>query len=132
MNPEHLRPIGDNVLIRLDPPEETSRGGLILPDTKRSSSTSGTVVAVGSGWRPVKKVQPIPLAVGDRVIINRYGGQTVDGEKRFRTEDDGVGYVLVSTWVVLAVIEDDTQADHSPVEAVHTPGVGWTLPEHAP
>lgn len=49
-----LRPIGHRILVKPDEPEETSAGGLILPQQRDHVATSGIVVAVGPGGSLVR------------------------------------------------------------------------------
>jgi len=72
-----LKVLGDHVLIKADA-EETTRGGILLPDTAREKPQRGTVIAVGEGRRLDNgKVVPLELKVGDRVIFSKYGGTEV-------------------------------------------------------
>ena len=41
-----LKVLGDRVLVKPDP-EEESRGGILLPDTAKEKPQRGTVIAVG-------------------------------------------------------------------------------------
>lgn len=78
-----VRPLGDKVLIKPREEEETSVGGIVLPDSAKEKPQEGEVVAVGagkildSGERSEMSVQ-----VGDVVIYSKYGGTevTIDGE----------------------------------------------------
>jgi len=77
-----LKVLGDHVLVRPDE-EETTRGGILLPDTARERPQRGTVVAVGEGRRLDNgKLVPLEVKVGDRVIFSKYGGTEVrDGDE---------------------------------------------------
>ncbi|MGQ9732406.1 MAG: co-chaperone GroES [Candidatus Zipacnadales bacterium] len=79
-----LKVIGDRVLIKQDP-EEESKHGILLPDSAKEKPQRGTVIAVGEGRRldNGKLVAP-PVAVGDRVIYSKYGGTEVrDGDEEY-------------------------------------------------
>jgi chaperonin GroES len=79
-----LKVLGDHVLVRPDE-EETTRGGILLPDTARERPQRGTVMAVGEGRRLDNgKVVPLGVKVGDRVIFSKYGGTEVrDGDQEY-------------------------------------------------
>jgi chaperonin GroES len=63
-------------LIKKDAAEE-KMGGLYLPTGVHKNHT-GTVIGVGPGKYSDRGVLlPIDLKVGDRVIFNQHGGQTV-------------------------------------------------------
>ena len=79
-----LKVLGDRVLVKVDP-EETTRGGIYLPDSAQEKPQRGTVVAIGEGRRldSGKLVDP-ELKVGDRVIFSKYGGTEVtDGVEEY-------------------------------------------------
>jgi chaperonin GroES len=86
-----LKVIGNRVLVKVDP-EETTRGGIYLPDSAQEKPQRGTVMALGEGRRldSGKLVKP-PVTVGDRVIFSKYGGTEVkDGDEEYiilSTED---------------------------------------------
>jgi chaperonin GroES len=77
-----LKVLGDRVLVKQDP-EETSKSGILLPDSAKEKPQRGTVVAVGEGRRLDNgELAPPPVKVGDRVIYSKYGGTEVkDGDE---------------------------------------------------
>jgi chaperonin GroES len=84
-----LKVLGDRVLVKPDP-EEESRGGILLPDTAKEKPQRGTVIAVGEGRRlDDGKIIPPPVKVGDRVIFSKYGGTEI--------EDGGEEYMVLSS-----------------------------------
>ena len=73
-----LKPLGNRVLVRRLEEETTVKGGIILPDTAKKKQEMTEVVAVGPG----KKTQdgkhlPIPVKVGDTILVDKYAGQDV-------------------------------------------------------
>ena len=74
-----LEPLGDRVIIRPIEKEETSKGGIILPDTAKEKPQEGEIIAVGLG-----KVKDdgtriaMDVKVGDRVIYAKYAGTEVE------------------------------------------------------
>lgn len=78
-----LKPLGDRVLVQRSEVSETLKGGIILPDTAKKKQETATVIAVGSGTTTSEgKHIPIPVNVGDTVLMDKYSGQevTLDGE----------------------------------------------------
>ena len=77
-----LRVLGDRVLVKPDPEEETKHG-IVLPDSAKEKPQRGTVVAVGTGRRLDNgELDPPPVEVGDRVIYSKYGGTEIeDGDE---------------------------------------------------
>ena len=79
----NLQPLGDRLIVRAVPEEETTASGIVLPDTAKEKPQKGEVLAVGTG-RLDDDGQRIPLDVtaGDKVVYSKYGGTeiVVDGE----------------------------------------------------
>ncbi len=71
-------PLGDKVVIRRQEAEDTTAGGIVLPDTARDKPQRGEVVAVGDGHTK-DDGSKIPLTVkeGDRVIFSSYAGDEI-------------------------------------------------------
>ena len=78
-----LRPMHDFVLVKRFVEDETSQGGIILPDQSRSKSERGEVLAVGPGRFADngKRIEP-QVKKGDVVWLPRYGGQAVGPNDR--------------------------------------------------
>ena len=64
--------------------EETTKSGLVLPDTAKEKPQQATVISVGHGKRDKDgKRQPLDVKAGDKVLIGKYAGTEVkiDGEE---------------------------------------------------
>jgi chaperonin GroES len=94
----NLRPMDDRVVVEPLAAEETTAGGIVLPDSAKEKPQRGTVIAVGpgklldSGHRG-----ELSVAVGDLVIYGRYGGSDIeiDGrEMKILRESDILAKVL--------------------------------------
>lgn len=74
-----LRPLDDRVVVKPIEAEETTAGGIVLPDTAKEKPQRGTVVAVGPG-RLLDNGQrgQLSVAVGDEVIYGKYGGTDIE------------------------------------------------------
>ncbi|HEY4003470.1 MAG TPA: co-chaperone GroES [Candidatus Xenobia bacterium] len=83
-----LQPLGDRVVVKPLAQEETTRGGIILPDTAKEKPTKGEVIAVGPG-RVTDEGKKIPMHVkaGDKVLYGKYSGTEV--------KIDGVEYTIL-------------------------------------
>jgi chaperonin GroES len=57
-----IRPMNDNVLVLRVEEEQTTAGGIIIPDTAKKKPQEGKVIAVGSG-KSGKDGKRIPLDV---------------------------------------------------------------------
>ena len=78
-----FRPLHDRVLVRRVEAEEKTAGGIIIPDTAKEKPQEGEIIAVGPGGRDDhRKLIPIDLKSGDRVLFGKWSGTEVkvDGE----------------------------------------------------
>ncbi|QDU79274.1 10 kDa chaperonin [Polystyrenella longa] len=79
-----LKPLDDRIVVKQIEAEETTAGGIVLPDAAKEKSQRGEVVALGPG-RLLDSGErcPIGLEVGDQVLFGKYGGSDieVDGEE---------------------------------------------------
>ena len=88
-----IRPLQDRVLIRRVEEEETSAGGIIIPDTAKEKPQEGQVVATGKGKvRDDGKITPLDVKAGDRVLFSKYAGTdvTLDGQEYTILREDDV------------------------------------------
>ena len=74
-----IRPLDDRVVVEPIEAEETTAGGIVLPDTAKEKPQRGTVVAVGPG-KLLDNGQrgELSVAVGDEVIYGKYGGSDIE------------------------------------------------------
>jgi chaperonin GroES len=87
-----LRPLMNRVLIKKTEPLTKSKGGILLPDSKKDQLNFGTVIAVGPG-RVLDdgKLRPCAVKEGDVVLLPEYGGSMVtlgDNQDYFLYRDD--------------------------------------------
>ncbi|RMF13749.1 MAG: co-chaperone GroES [Candidatus Dadabacteria bacterium] len=93
----NLRPLHDRVIVERVESEETTKSGIIIPDTAKEKPQEGKVIAVGDGKVVDGKKQEMNVKAGDRVLFSKYAGTeiTVDGEE----------YLIMREDDILAVIE---------------------------
>jgi len=80
-----LKPLDDRVVVEVLEEEQTTSGGIVLPETAQKKPQEGKVLAVGPG-KLLDNGERVPLAVkvGDVVIFAKYGGTEVRvGEKEY-------------------------------------------------
>ncbi len=78
-----FRPLADRVLIRRVEEDNTTKGGLIIPDAAKEKPQEGVVIAVGPGARDESGILVAPdLRAGDRILFGKWSGTEVkvDGE----------------------------------------------------
>ncbi len=79
-----LTPLHDRILVRRVEESETTRGGIIIPDTAKDKPQEGEVIAVGKGKvNEEGKVRPLDVKEGDRILFGKYSGTDIkiDGEE---------------------------------------------------
>jgi chaperonin GroES len=88
-----LTPLHDRILVKRLEEAQTTRGGLIIPDTAKDKPQQGEVIAVGKG-RKNEKGETFALDVkpGDTVLFGKYAGSevTLDGEELLIMKEEEV------------------------------------------
>ena len=77
-------PLHDRVLVKRLEAEETTKGGIIIPDTAKEKPQEAEVLAVGKGRVSEDgKVVPLDVKKGDKVLIGKFSGTevTIEGEE---------------------------------------------------
>ena len=77
-------PLHDRVLVRRVEEAETTRGGIIIPDSAKDKPQEGEVISVGKGKISEEgKVRPLDVKEGDRILFGKYAGTEIkiDGEE---------------------------------------------------
>jgi chaperonin GroES len=92
-----LTPLGDRVVIKPAGREETTKSGIVLPDTAKEKPQRGTVIAAGQGRRDEDGDRiPMDVQVGDEVLFAKYAGT------EFKLEEEDL--LILSEKDILAVI----------------------------
>jgi chaperonin GroES len=77
----NLTPLHDRVIVKAAKPEETTKGGIIIPDTAKEKPMQGEIIAVGNGKIAEDgKVTPLTVKVGDKVLYGKYSGTEINVE----------------------------------------------------
>ena len=87
-----MKPINDRVIVKPAPAEETTKGGIIIPDTAKEKPQRGEIVAVGPG----KDGNLMTVQQGDIVLYGKYAGQevTIEGNDYLIMREDDILVVL--------------------------------------
>ena len=88
-----VKPLSDRVLVKPNPAEEKTAGGLFIPDTAKEKPLMGKVVAAGPGTAEIK----MEVKVGDTVMYGKYAGT----ELHYEGED----YLVMKQADIIAVID---------------------------
>jgi chaperonin GroES len=92
-----FRPLHDRVLVRRLEQQETTKGGIIIPDTAKEKPMEGKVVAVGTGYHLENgTVRPLALKENDTIIFNKWSGTeiTIDGEEYLVMKESDIMGIL--------------------------------------
>ena len=85
-----LKPIGNRVVAQRTEQEETTKGGIILPDSAKQKQETAVVVAIGGG-------KEISVAVGDVILMDKYASQEV--------KIDDEEFIVVKAEDIIAIVE---------------------------
>lgn len=92
-----FRPMDDRVLLDPCDADETTSGGIILPDTAREKPQRGLVIAVGPGkLLDSGNRGEMSVGIGDEVFYGKYSGTEID----FGTDQ----YVVLRETDILAIV----------------------------
>ena len=91
-------PLHDRILIRRVEEAETTRGGIIIPDSAKDKPQEGEVISVGKGKvNEDGKVRPLDVKEGDRILFGKYSGAEI--------KLDGEDYLILREDEILGVVE---------------------------
>lgn len=76
-----IRPLGDRVIVQAMT-QETSKSGIIIPDTAKEKPQQGKVIAVGPGRLSDtgERLKP-EVKEGDVVLFGKYSGTEIEVDK---------------------------------------------------
>lgn len=103
-NPSGIVPLDLRVLVRPDPVEELTKGGIILiaTDQEKYAQCKATLIEAGeNAWEEAASRSPhfTKPGPGDRILIAKYGGILLKG-------NDGVDYRIMNDEDVVARLEE--------------------------
>lgn len=74
-NPMTQIPVGERIIVKPDPVEEITKGGIVLADTAKEKSIIGTVISIGDEKRFKFQLKP-----GQRVRFSQYAGTEIQNK----------------------------------------------------
>jgi chaperonin GroES len=92
-----LTPLHDRIVVKRVAESETTKGGIIIPDTAKDKPQEGEVIAVGKGKSNDEgKVFPLAVKAGDRILFGKYAGTEIkiDGEELLIMREEEVLGIL--------------------------------------
>ncbi len=94
----NLRPLYDRIVVKRIEEQETTRKGIIIPDSAKEKPQEGEVLAVGHGKRLESgELVALDVKVGDRILFGKYSGS--------ETKLDGVEYIIMREDDVLGILD---------------------------
>jgi chaperonin GroES len=94
----NIRPLYDRILVKRIEEQETTRNGIIIPDSAKEKPQQGEVVAIGRGKRLEDgTLAALDVKVGDRILFAKYSGSD--------TKLDGSEYLVMREDDVLGVLD---------------------------
>ncbi|GAA4439158.1 MULTISPECIES: co-chaperone GroES [Bremerella] len=95
-----IRTLDDRIVVQPLQAEETTAGGIVLPDSAQEKPQRGTVLAVGPGkLLDSGSRAELSVAIGDEVIYGKYSGSDI--------EIDGDEYKILRETEILAKVVND-------------------------
>jgi chaperonin GroES len=88
-----IRPLQDRILVKRVDEEETTSGGIIIPDTAKEKPQEGKVISVGPGKTLESgEIAEPGVKPGDRILFSKYAGTdvNVDGDEHIIIREDDV------------------------------------------
>ena len=92
-----IRPLQDRIIVQRIEEDQTTKGGIIIPDSAKEKPQEGKAIAVGNGKiTDDGKLQPLDVKKGDRVLFSKYAGTevTIEGEDHLIIREDDVLGIL--------------------------------------
>lgn len=94
----NIRPLGNRVVLQKKKAEETTKSGILLPDSAKEQPQEAVVVAVGPGKQENGNCVPMQVKEGDAVIYSKYAGTEI----KVGDEEE---YIIVSEDDIIAKVE---------------------------
>lgn len=87
-----VEPVGDNVVIKRLEAEESTAGGIVLPESAKEKPQQGRVLSIGAGKLLADGSRATQqVSEGDRVLFTSYAGTEIaidDQDLLIMSEDD--------------------------------------------
>jgi len=92
-----LTPLHDRIVVRRIEEADTTRGGIIIPDSAKDKPQEGEVIAVGRGKTNDKgETFQLDVKEGNRILFGKYAGTEIkiDGEDSLIMREEEVLGIL--------------------------------------
>jgi chaperonin GroES len=93
-----FRPLHDRIVVKRTDEQETTRNGIVIPDSAKEKPQQGEVIAVGHGKRLEDgTLVALDVKAGDRVLFGKYSGSD--------TKVEGTEYIIMREDDVLGILD---------------------------
>ena len=93
----NIKPLADNVVLKLAEAEETTKSGIVLASTVKEKPQLAEVIAVGPGGMINGNEVKMYVNVGEKVVFNKFSATEI--------KLDGQEFLIIRQGDILAVIE---------------------------
>ena len=94
----NIRPLYDRLVVKRIDEQETTRNGIVIPDSAKEKPQEGEVMAVGRGKRLEDgQLVALDVKIGDRILFAKYSGS--------ETTVDGTEYIIMREEDVLGILK---------------------------
>jgi len=94
----NIRPLYDRIVVKRIEEQETTRNGIVIPDSAKEKPQEGEVMAIGKGKRlDDGKLVALDVQVGDRILFGKYSGNEI--------KLDGTEYIIMREDDVLGILD---------------------------
>lgn len=94
---QNITPLYDRVLVKRTDSEQTSAGGIIIPDTAQEKTQIGVIEATGEGKiNNDGSIRPLKVKKGDKVLFGKFSGTEI--------KFDGQEYLILREEEILAIL----------------------------
>jgi chaperonin GroES len=99
----NIRPLYDRIVVKRIEEQETTRNGIVIPDSAKEKPQQGEVISIGRGKRlDDGKMVTLDVQVGDRILFGKYSGNDI--------KLDGIEYIIMREDDVLGVLDTASKA----------------------
>ena len=99
----NIRPLYDHIVVKRIEEQESTRNGIVIPDSAKEKPQEGEVLAVGHGKRMEDGLLvALDVKVGDRILFGKYSGT--------ETKVVGTEYIIMREDDVLGILDEAPQS----------------------
>ena len=121
-----IRPLYDRIVVKRIEEQETTRNGIVIPDSAKEKPQEGEVMAIGKGKRlDDGKMVALDVKAGDRILFGKYSGNEIklDGTEYIIMREDDVPGSPSSTAARVACRASSTRAFFSFIRVLYPAAV---------